>query len=84
MPSWPSPKNATSAKGSWSTVTEAVPLMSWMEAVTVPVPPPVAVTSPSAATVKMAGSLVDQVTVPSKVSLSWSRILALNPAVAPT
>ena len=80
---WSAPDVGLTSAGTCATVTDAVSVSPWNEAVTTPAPLPTAVTSPSASISKTFGSLPDQLIVPAYVVPYWSTIDAVNVAVSP-
>ena len=85
-----SPTKTVSAAGetvtvptAWRTVTSAVALSCWKEALTVAAPLPAEVARPPAFTVTMSVSLLVQVTVPLNTAPFWSVSIAVKVTVSP-
>ena len=80
---WPAPDSTATVSAACRTVTGASAANPAIDARNVPVPLATAVTTPSASTVNTAGSLLVQLTVPSKGCRRWSVTTAATVAVSP-
>ena len=79
---WSDPPACRSSAGACCTVTDAVALSPWNEAVTVPCPLPMEVAVPPALISNTLGSLPDQLGTPGYAAPYWSAIVAVKVTVS--